>query len=378
MLALGLALFVLAPSCGDDDGTTDTDNCGCLATQPVCGIDGMSYDAGCGVQCVPVQIVCMSQCPCGSTTDPTAADTSGSATTDPGSTTVSTTAEASTGADTSSSGGEPPACDGVFPPAWIDGSACGEEPLVQVHYYDPDTAILRQSLCTSFEGPFLYMLFGEDQVLLEDTGDGGIPIDDVVYGIIDEWLAAHGRASIELLVVNSHAHGDHVQGNPLFEGQPDTTVIDPNVASLSRYFGIGTWPTEIVQHDLGGRVIDVIPIPGHQTSHIALLDHQTGLLLTGDTLYPGRLYIDDFPAYVASIERLVAHVAGQTLCHVMGTHIEMTQTPGVDFPFGAPVHLDEHPLALGVDHLVELRDAVVAMGDTPVYEAHDDFIVYPL
>lgn len=51
--------------------------------------------------------------------------------------------------------------------------------------------------------------------------------------------------------------------------------------------------------------------------------------------------------------------------------------PGQDFPFMAPVHLDEHPLALTVDHLVELRDAVVAMGDSPVYEQHDDFIVFP-
>lgn len=308
-------------------------------------------------------------------TGPVPADSSSGSTAPPG-----TTSEDSTGggSSSSSSGGEPMPCAGVFPRAWIDGSACAEEPQIQVHYYDPNTVILRQSLCTSFEGPFLYMLFGEDQVLLEDTGDGGIPIDDVVYGIIDEWLAARGRASIELLVVNSHAHGDHVQGNPLFEGQPDTTVVDPNVASLSIYFGFNTWPTHIVQHDLGGRMIDVIPIPGHQSAHIALFDHGTGMLLTGDTLYPGRLYIADFPAYVASIERMVDHVAAREVCHVMGTHIEMTQTPGQDFPFGATVHPDEHGLPLGLDHLLELRDAVQAMGNMPQYEAHDDFIIYPL
>jgi len=352
-LVLVLALVKLAASCGDDHAELGGSSSG----DTTATASGLETTAA-------------------ATTAITTITTADTTTTSEATATSFTSSD--TTADDSSSGGEPPACDGVFPRAFIDGSACGEEPLVQVHYYDADTVILRQSLCTSFEGPFLYMLFGEDQVLLEDTGDGGIPIDDVVYGIIDEWLAAQGRASIELLVVNSHAHGDHVQGNPLFQGQPDTTVVDPSVAGLSSYFGIDSWPTEIVQHDLGGRVIDVIPIPGHQTSHIAFFDHRTGMLLTGDTLYPGRLYIQDFSAYVASIERLVAHVSARDVCHVMGTHIEMTQTPGVDFPFQAPVHLDEHELPLGVEHLVELRDAVVAMGDTPQYEAHDDFIVFPL
>ncbi|MEM7157895.1 MAG: MBL fold metallo-hydrolase [Myxococcota bacterium] len=283
----------------------------------------------------------------------------------------------SSGGSDSSTGGETQECRGTFPRQWINGTACGE-PQIQVHYYDEDTVILRQSLCTSFEGPFMFLLFGEDQVLLEDTGDGNIPIADEVYGVIDDWLAANGRDSIELLVVNSHAHGDHLQGNGLFDGQPSTTVISPNVGALSSYFGIGTWPDDIVSHDLGGRVVDVIPIPGHQTSHIALFDHGSGLLLTGDTLYPGRLYIADFPEYVESIERMVAHTETEEVCHVLGTHIEMTQTAGQDYPFGADAHPDERELALHREHLVELRDAVVAMGGEPSYEAHDDFIIFPL
>lgn len=298
----------------------------------------------------------------------TTGDTTGASTsTDP------TVADGSS--EDSSTGGER-ACSGEFPAMWNDGTDCGE-PEIQVHVYDEDTYILRQSLCTSFEGPFMYLLFGEDRVLLEDTGDGGIPIAQTVYGIIDEWLAASGRASIELVVVNSHAHGDHVAGNPMFEGMPDTTVVTPSVAGLSDYFGIDDWPTQSVEFDLGGRIIDVIPIPGHQTSHIALFDRNEGLLLTGDTLYPGRLYIADFDAYVASIHRLVDTVPEADVCHVLGTHVEMTQTPGEDFPFGADEHPDEHALQLEWDHLVELRDAVDAM-DVPQIEAHDDFIVYPL
>ena len=40
--------------------------CDCDAPSiPVCGADGMPYDAGCGDQCVPVDIACRHACPCG-------------------------------------------------------------------------------------------------------------------------------------------------------------------------------------------------------------------------------------------------------------------------------------------------------------------------
>jgi hydroxyacylglutathione hydrolase len=288
--------------------------------------------------------------------------------------TTSGAPETSTDAGGDTSTGEARPCAGELPTAWPDGLDCSV-PEVAVHRYDDDTFILRQSLCTSFEGPFLYLLFGEDRVLLEDTGAGGIDVAGAVGGVIEEWLAEHGRDTIELVVVNSHAHGDHVAGNPMFMGLPGVTVVTPSVAGVSDFFGIDDWPEQVVQYDLGGRVIDVIPIPGHQTSHIALFDHGTGWLLTGDTLYPGRLYIDDFAAYVDSIGRLVDSVPADAVCNVMGTHVEMTDVPGVDFDFGADEHPGEHALPLDYDHLLELRAAVEAMG-SPQIEIHDDFIIY--
>ena len=72
-----------------------------------------------------------------------------------------TTTTTTTGAG--GSGGSAPASNG-FPAHWADGLACATEPEVAVWAYDDDTFILRQSLCTNFEGPFLYLLFGEDKV----------------------------------------------------------------------------------------------------------------------------------------------------------------------------------------------------------------------
>ncbi len=355
-----LCALVFAPACGDDGGTNGSTS-GASTTSTPTSTSSVETSAG----------------PVGATTDPT-------------STTAMTTATSgSTGADstgagsaTDSTGGDSTGamakCQGAFAAAWIDGTNCGTEDAIQIHQYDDDTVILRQSLCTNFEAPFIYLLFGDDQVLMLDTGAGGIPVAATVQQIVDQWLAANGRASIEILVTNSHGHGDHTAGNAQMAAVPGATVVGTSQSAVASYFGIVDWPMQIVTHDLGGRLVDVIPIPGHQTAHVALYDHATGWLLTGDTLYPGRLYISDFPTYVQSINRLVDHTADLEVCHVLGTHIEMTNTPGQDFPFAAPTHPDEHPLELTRDHLVELRDAVEAMGNNPVLQAHDDFIVYPL
>jgi len=267
---------------------------------------------------------------------------------------------------------------GGFAPKWIDGTACGTDPVIQVHAYNDDFFILRQSLCTSFEGPFMYLLFGEDKVLMQDTGAGGIPIATTVYGIIDQWLFDHGKASIELIVSHSHAHGDHVAGDSQFVGQPHTTVVGKTPAAVAAFFGITNWPEQIVSYDLGGRVIDVIPIPGHEQSHIALYDRRTGILFTGDTLYPGRLYIfDSFQDYWDSIERLMDFIADKAVLWDLGTHIEMTQIPFKDFPFGATQHPDEHELPLHREHLIELLEGVAGMAADPFKEAHRDFIIVP-
>lgn len=294
--------------------------------------------------------------------------------TDAATTTAATAAD--TGTTSSATTGEL-ACAGELPDLWIDGTRCGEEPQIQVHAYDANTMILRQSLCTSFEGPFMMLLFGTERALLLDTGDGGVPIAEVVDGLVADWSQAHARPKLELIVVNSHAHADHTAGNDQFVGLADTTLVGLGAPAIRTFFGITDWPYQIVQYDLGDRVLDVIPLPGHEEAHIALYDHNTGVAFTGDTLYPGRLYIDDFTDYVASVRRLADHLEDKPVCHVLGAHIEMTTTPGEDFDEMQPAHPNEHPLQLDMAHLLELRAAVEAMPE-PALEVHDDFIVYPL
>lgn len=252
-----------------------------------------------------------------------------------------------------------------FPTRWDDGTTPAR-PEHQIHWYDDRTAIIRQALRTNFEGPFIYLLLGSERALLLDTGTGHADLRSVV----DKLLA--GR-DLELVVAHTHGHGDHIGGDSQFD-----QVVGTSAAEVADYFGITYWPDEITVLDLGDRLLDLIPIPGHQGSDIALYDRTTRLLLTGDSLYPGRLYVPNWPAYRASIDRLAKFVAaGNPVSWVLGAHIELTNQPGADFAMGADVHPDEHPLQLEPAVLTELADVLAEAGRAPQRIVRDHFIVFP-
>ena len=256
-----------------------------------------------------------------------------------------------------------------FPCTWIHGASdCrrNADPLIQVHQYDPDTFILRQNMCVHFEAPFLYLLFGRDKVFLQDTGATSavdrFPLRPTVDRLISKWLSDRGRRSIELAVTHSHGHGDHVAADGQFADRPDTTTVPVGAAAVAGFFGITSWPDEVARYDLGGRVLGIVPLPGHTEDHIAVFDERTGILLTGDTLYPGNLFVQDWPSYKASISRLADYCQARKVSHVLGTHIEMTNCACVAYDSGSTYHPGEHELQLSVDHLGELHRALTAMG----------------
>ena len=268
----------------------------------------------------------------------------------------------------------------LFGRTWIDGTGAGEL-AAQVQALDADTFVIRQSVRTNFEAPFLYLIFGRDTVLLLDTGAEGGRIRPVVDRLINDWLAAHRRTDIRLVVAHSHSHGDHVAGDDAFRDRPNTEVVGLKPTDVARFFGIGTWPDEIVQFDLGGRVLSVIPTPGHQKAAIMIYDPRLRILLSGDTLYPGRLYVPvNFLAdNRASVDRLATFAAGHPIRAVLGAHIEMTRTPGRDYPHEAATHPDEHRLELPAKSIDELRIGLKATLDVPERpQVHDDFILYPV
>ena len=55
---------------------------------------------------------------------------------------------------------------------------------------------------------------------------------------VAEWLAAHGRQAIPLVVAHSHAHGDHIAGDAAFRDRPDTVLVGLKPADVAAFFGI--------------------------------------------------------------------------------------------------------------------------------------------
>lgn len=221
---------------------------------------------------------------------------------------------------------------GSLPDSWIAGLDCGgSEPEMQVHAYNDDLYIIRQSKCATYEAPFLYLIFGSDKVLLIDTGaNPSVDVKAAVDTIIDDWLVRNGQASIELIAAHSHKHFDHVQGDAQFISQPGVTFVPAGGPEMRAFWGFTNWPHEILQYDLGGRVLDLIPTPGHDSDNLTFYDRRTQLLLTSDIVYPGHIFVfspQSWPAYQLSLRRLSAFANSRPIEWVLGCHIEFSDQP---------------------------------------------------
>ena len=267
---------------------------------------------------------------------------------------------------------------GVLPLRWPTAQPhCMEMQEYYVHEYNPNFYMLRQSACTDYEKPIIYLIFGTEKALLWDTGSRNARTREAVDRLMERWLKVNNRTSIPLIVVHSHHHSDHVAGDAQFTDRPDTTFIKPDLASLVKFFGFEHWPDEVRTYDLGNRPMDLVPIPGHTDDSFALYDRRTGVLLTGDTVYPGRLYVTDFGDFQKSIHRLALWTDGKLVAHVLGNHIEQTRTPYLEYPIGKLSQPDEHELEMSVGHILELDRALSHMTG-PGRLALRDMTIWPL
>ncbi len=270
--------------------------------------------------------------------------------------------------------------DNVWEPArsWYAGGAvCAGRPAFQIREYRPGFFVLRQPACTNYEKPFLYLVVGRTRALLLDTGAGGIAVAEPIDSVLNAWRAAHGGAPRELVVAHSHGHGDHVAGDAQFRDRPGVTLVGRDSGAVYRFFNIGASRETAVAFDLGGRVLDVLAIPGHEPASIALYDRTTRILLTGDTFYPGRLYVRDTAAFAVSTARLAAFASSHPVSVVLGTHIEQTRTPFTDYPVGTVDQPDEDALELSRAELASLDSVVRTMRGRFVRTRLPRFTVWP-
>jgi glyoxylase-like metal-dependent hydrolase (beta-lactamase superfamily II) len=179
-----------------------------------------------------------------------------------------------------------------------------------------------------YEKVISWLIVGERRALLFDTGLGVGRIADVVREL----------TALPVIVINSHTHFDHVGGTAEFDEvwNEDTPFSRANAggqlddyarATLEPARLCGPLPSELETRlyelrpwrasyrvadgeriDLGGREIEVLFTPGHAPDSLCLLDREHGLLFTGDTYYPGPIYLfapgTDLDAYARSVSML--------------------------------------------------------------------------
>ena len=226
-------------------------------------------------------------------------------------------------------------------------------PPIEVHAVNPQTYILRENLCATFEAPFMYLLIGQTRALLIDDGDVAdphtMPLAQTVLGLLPP--------NLPLLVVHTHRHLDHRAADAQFANRPNVQVVGYDMESVKRFYAVTNWPDGIATLDLGGRTVDVLPTPGHNPTHLAFYDRTTGLLFTGDFLMPGRLLIDDAAADRASARRIVAFIATHPVTYALGGHIEL-DTAGHTFDFYSHYHPGERALEMSKADVLALPAAL--------------------
>jgi hydroxyacylglutathione hydrolase len=267
---------------------------------------------------------------------------------------------------------------------WIHGSNNCEkntDELIQAVQYDRNTWIFRQNKCINYEAPFMFLFLGEDKALLMDTGATKkkrlFPLYKTVKAIIDDWQKQQNK-EIELVVAHTHKHGDHYAADAQFKRKVNTTLVGIKKTDVIDFFKLTNWFNKIVDFKLGNRTLKIIPIPGHQEASIAVYDSSSKLLLSGDTFYPGRLYINDWSSFKTSINRLVEFSKKHEIKYILGNHIEMSSTDGVDYPMGSTNHPEEQKLPLSIEDLQTLQSSLNKLGNKPTRQVHKNFIIYPI
>lgn len=239
--------------------------------------------------------------------------------------------------------------------------------------YNSSSYILRQNKCLHYEAPFMYLLMGKNKALLVDTGVISDTSKIDLYGAVKTLMEEYYQPSNvpELLVLHSHSHSDHTAADSQFIGKPKVTLVRPDKQSVRDLFDEDSWPNSETSIDLGERLIRVLAAPGHHSEGLAFYDYQTGWLLSGDTLFPGRLVVDNWSEFRQTIKRLANFARNNPVSAILGGHVE---TYAVSQRSSSP---RESGLALDVDDLFLLEEKLYGEYAKPGTYVFERFTVTP-
>ena len=155
-------------------------------------------------------------------------------------------------------------------------------------------------------GVRFFLLEGSEKALLIDTG----------MNTPDAKKIAESLTDLPLILINTHADRDHISGNPSF----DTFYMSP--AEAENYaFGAQQTVSDVRTRmipvkegdiiDLGDRPLEIIDNPGHTPGSIAILDVKNRVLIGGDAIQDGNIFMfgkaRNIERYVASLQHVLEY-----------------------------------------------------------------------
>ena len=199
----------------------------------------------------------------------------------------------------------------------------------QTKKIDDDVTHICEPYIKEFYRCNIWHVRGSQSDLLVDSGMGVVSLTDWVSIVTEKDIAA----------VASHTHFDHIgchhefkhcivhsaEADLLANPTRESTLVEPYVTDdiftqlppqpyVSETYAVKkTSQAEIVEDgdviDLGNRQFEVIHTPGHSPGGIALFEHKTGILFSGDLHYDGLLIEDTYHSnpsdYQNSMKRLL-------------------------------------------------------------------------
>ena len=152
-----------------------------------------------------------------------------------------------------------------------------------IHDLDPQTWLIEEEAQCNV---YMYLLAGEKEAILIDTGYGTLELDAVVKALTD----------LPVTVLCTHGHFDHIGGIGFFpsalmhradrelyrQHRQEVRNIAPDCIAPEAPEEL-TWFDGELTLDLGGRTLEVFPVPGHTKGCVAILDVERRQLFTGDT-----------------------------------------------------------------------------------------------
>ena len=150
------------------------------------------------------------------------------------------------------------------------------------------------------DGVRFFLLCGSERAALVDTG----------MNTPDARSLAEELTDLPLILLNTHADRDHISGNAAF----DEIYMSPEEEDNYRHSN-GTGTIIPVQEgdviELGGRALRIIDIPGHTPGSIAILDEKYRVLIAGDSIQDGKIFMfgpyRDLDRYIDSLTHLLEY-----------------------------------------------------------------------